>query len=214
MALALDLSRAHFEIMIQDQTIDPETSDLSGKLLVAMPGMGDPRFAHAVVFLCAHDAEQAMGLIINKPMPELSLGEMFEQLGIMTGEEGLPNLPICYGGPVEQGRGFVLHEARYGADSDSHAGRLAVNDDFAMTATLDILDDIAQGNGPDRAIVALGYAGWGRGQLERELAQNAWLICDAAPDLVFSVSMPRKWEAAMARLGIDPILLSAQAGRA
>ncbi len=214
MPLALARERAHFGPMTQDQTLNQETSDLSGKLLVAMPGMGDPRFAHAVVFLCAHDAEQAMGLIINKPMPELSLWEMFEQLGITAGAEVLPNLPICYGGPVEQGRGFVLHEAQYSADGDSHAGRLEVNDDFAMTATLDILDDIAQGDGPDQAIVALGYAGWGRGQLEQELAQNAWLICDAAPDLVFTVSMPRKWEAAMARLGIDPILLSAQAGRA
>lgn len=212
--LALAIGSAHFGHMNEIENIDSAIETLTGKLLVAMPGMGDPRFAHAVVFLCAHDDEQAMGLIINRPLAELTLSEMFEQLGIANGSGSLPDLPICFGGPVEQGRGFVLHETSYAQGDAGHAGRLEVDDTFAMTATLDILDDIAQGEGPDQAIVALGYAGWGRGQLESEIAQNAWLICEAAPDLVFNVDMPRKWEAALAKLGIDPILLSAQAGRA
>ncbi|MBQ0749144.1 MAG: YqgE/AlgH family protein, partial [Roseovarius sp.] len=130
--------------------------DLTGKLLIAMPGMGDPRFAHSVVLLCAHSPDGAMGLIINKPTSDLRLRDLLEQLSIApTGQTR--NLPVHFGGPVEHGRGFVLHDRGYQSTLTS----LDVNADFAMTATLDILEDLARGTGPERALLALGYAGWG-----------------------------------------------------
>ena len=183
--------------------------DLTGKLLIAMPGMGDPRFAHSVVLLCAHSPDGAMGLIINKPTSDLRLRDLLEQLSIApTGQTR--NLPVHFGGPVEHGRGFVLHDRGYQSTLTS----LEVNDDFAMTATLDILEDLARGTGPDRALLALGYAGWGPGQLESELAQNGWLTCDADVELVFDTPNPAKWEAALTRLGISSLMLSSDAGRA
>jgi putative transcriptional regulator len=183
--------------------------DLTGKLLIAMPGMGDPRFAHSVVLLCAHSADGAMGLIINKPTSDLRLRDLLEQLSIAaTGQTR--NLPVHFGGPVEHGRGFVLHDRNYQSTLTS----LKVNDDFAMTATLDILEDLARGTGPERALLALGYAGWGPGQLESELAQNGWLTCNADVSVVFDTPNPAKWETALTRLGISPIMLSSDAGRA
>lgn len=185
-------------------------SDLTGQLLIAMPGMGDPRFAGSVVFLCAHSADGSMGLIVNKRVTEVSFAELLEQLEIPV-EGTLPDLPICYGGPVELRRGFVLHSTDY--DPGAEEG-LRVDDRFTMTATLDILEDLANGRGPDRAILALGYAGWGPGQLEDEIQQNGWLTAEAAPDLVFGARMDGKWEAALASLGIDPLMLSSEAGHA
>ncbi|VVT29111.1 conserved hypothetical protein [Roseovarius sp. EC-HK134] len=183
--------------------------DLTGKLLIAMPGMGDPRFAHSVVLLCAHSPDGAMGLIINKPTSDLRLRDLLEQLSIApTGQTR--NLPVHFGGPVEHGRGFVLHDRGYQSTLTS----LEVNEDFAMTATLDILEDLARGTGPDRALLALGYAGWGPGQLESELAENGWLTCDADMELVFDTPNRAKWEAALTRLGISPLMLSSDAGRA
>ena len=183
--------------------------DLNGKLLIAMPGMGDPRFAHSVVFMCAHSADGAMGLVVNKPTGELHLSDLLDQLSITMGAEML-NRPVHFGGPVESGRGFVLHEKGY----HSSISTMDVEGGFAMTATLDILEDLAQGRGPLKAIIALGYAGWGPGQLEGEIAQNGWLTCDADPDLVFDAADPGKWEAALKTLGIDALALSADAGRA
>lgn len=183
--------------------------DLSGKLLIAMPGMGDPRFEKSVVFLCAHSGDGAMGLIVNKPVEDLSFGELLEQLGIPKPEGGR-DISVHFGGPVEHGRGFVLHSGDYRLDQ----GTLRVDERFGMTATLDILQDIARGEGPDTSILALGYSGWGPGQLEDEIAANGWLTCDAVPDLVFSVENPRKWERALKTLGVDPLSLSAAAGRA
>ena len=181
--------------------------DLTGKLLIAMPGMGDPRFAHSVVLLCAHSPDGAMGLIINKPTSDLRLRDLLEQLSIApTGQTR--NLPVHFGGPVEHGRGFVLHDRGYQSTLTS----LEVNDDFAMTATLDILEDLARGSGPDRALLALGYAGWGPGQLESELAQNGWLTCNADISLVFDTANSAKWEAALTCLGISPLMLSSDAG--
>lgn len=191
-----------------DAASPPE--DLTGKLLIAMPAMGDPRFHGSVVFLCAHSAEGAMGLIVNKPMPDVSFRDMLEQLSIDRGP-ATPDVAICYGGPVEVRRGFVLHSAEY------HGNRregLRVDDRFAMTATLDVLEDLARGLGPAEAILTLGYAGWGPGQLEREIQQNGWLTADAAPELVFGPRMEGKWEAALASLGISPLTLSSQAGHA
>lgn len=183
--------------------------DLTGKLLIAMPGMVDPRFAHSVVFMCAHSPEGAMGLILNKPTGDLHLHDLLEQLQIAPGPEML-NRPVYFGGPVESGRGFVLHERGY----HSSISTLDVDEGFAMTATMDILEDLAQGRGPLKAMIALGYAGWGPGQLEGEIAQNGWLTCEADAALVFDQPDATKWEAALKTLGIDALALSADAGRA
>ncbi len=187
----------------------PDAIDLTGQLLIAMPGMGDPRFAKSVVFLCAHSVEGAMGLVINHPIADLTFEELLGQLDI-SATSAVEGVPVHMGGPVEHGRGFVLHSGEY---RESEA-TLQVDDRFGMTATLDILEDIAHGRGPVRALMALGYAGWGPGQLEGELAQNAWLTCLANSEIVFDTAPPEKWEAALGMLGIDPITLSAASGRA
>lgn len=183
--------------------------DLAGKLLVAMPGMGDPRFAHAVIFMTAHSDKGAMGLIINKPAPDLKLTDVLDHL-----VEGTPvdqgQLGVHIGGPVETGRGFVLHSLDYTSAIET----MTIGSGFGLTATLDVLEDIAAGNGPRTALMMLGYAGWGPGQLEGEIAQNGWLVCPADPDLVFETTDEKKWTAALESIGIDPLGLSAAAGRA
>ena len=188
---------------------EDEPLSLTGKLLIAMPGMGDPRFDRSVVFLCAHSDREAMGLIVNKPARGLGFPDLLQQLRIEAGPD-CPELKVHYGGPVEHGRGFVLHSADYTSNSST----LRVDDGFGMTATLDVLEDMARGNGPARAMLMLGYAGWGPGQLEREIAANGWLTAEASPDLVFAADDAAKWAAALASLGIDPLLLSAAAGHA
>lgn len=194
-----------------DPMTNAETADmdLTGKLLIAMPGMGDPRFDKSVVLVCAHSDEGAMGLIVNKPTDELRLSDLVEQLEIGEGKCAR-DLPVHFGGPVEQGRGFVLHSGEYA----SPIATLQVSDDFAMTATLDILEALAGGGGPARAIMALGYAGWGPGQLESELLANGWLTAEAGGDLIFGAADTAKWSAALKTLGVDPLGLSAAAGRA
>ncbi len=182
---------------------------LDGKLLIAMPGMGDPRFDKAVVFMCAHSAEGAMGLIINKPARALKFDDLMTQLGIdWDGELASPK--VHHGGPVEHGRGFVLHSRDYNSEGSS----MKIGDDFGMTATLDILTDIALGKGPKRALLALGYTGWAPGQLEAELQANGWLIADVDSELVFAAKDAEKWQAAIEGLGIDPRMLSSEGGRA
>ena len=183
--------------------------ELEGKLLIAMPSMGDPRFEHSVIFLCAHSGKGAMGLIINKPSSDIRMGDVLDQLDI-SGSNNAEQMVVHYGGPVETGRGFVLHTNDYA----SNLHTLAVAGGFGMTATLDILEEIARGEGPDCALMMLGYAGWGPGQLESEIAQNGWLTAEAAPQIVFQVPAPEKWSAALESLGVDPISLSATAGRA
>jgi putative transcriptional regulator len=183
--------------------------NLTGKLLIAMPAMGDPRFARSVVFICAHSEDGAMGLIVNKPASDLRLRGLLDQVSIsMTAD--MADRPVHYGGPVENARGFVLHSGEY----RSRVTTLQVSPPFGMTATVDVLQDLAAGHGPDRAIVALGYAGWGPGQLEAEIAQNGWLTGDATSDLVFATPDASKWEAALRGLGIDALALSSAAGRA
>lgn len=183
--------------------------DLTGRLLVAMPGMDDPRFDRSVVFMCAHSPEGSMGLIVNKPTPGVTMDALLGQLEIEKGP-GSKDRIVHFGGPVEHGRGFVLHSGDYSVNSST----LRVCKRFGMTATLDILGHIAQGTGPSRAMLMLGYAGWGPGQVEDEIARNGWLVIDASEALVFSPDDARKWEAALRSLGIDPLLLSAAAGRA
>lgn len=183
--------------------------DLTGKLLLAMPGMGDPRFEHSVIFLTAHSAEGAMGLMLNKPAPGINLSDVLAQLV----EDARPvesSLGVHIGGPVETGRGFVLHSDEYASPIET----LKVRPGFAMTATLDILEDIAAGTGPLHAQLMLGYAGWGPGQLEAEIADNGWLIAPARSVLVFDTPDAQKWSAAMQSIGVDPLGLSATAGHA
>ncbi len=188
---------------------DKTEMELTGKVLIAMPGMGDPRFAGSVVLLCAYSQEGAMGLIVNKPVHEMSMRDLFEQLEIT--QEGAPNrAPLFFGGPVETGRGFVLHTDEYHSGLSS----LKVGAGFAMTATQDILEDIAAERGPRAAMVALGYSGWGPGQLEAEIAENGWLIGEASESLIFETGAEDIWARALKELGVDPLTLSATAGHA
>ncbi len=183
--------------------------NLNGKMLIAMPAMGDPRFEKSVVLLCSHSDDGALGLIVNKLMPDLGFPALLDQIGISHGP-GVRRVPVHYGGPVEQGQGFVLHDGGWRASN----GTLEVPGGFAMTATQEVLVALAQGRGPERALMALGYAGWGAGQLEQEIGRNDWLTSDAAADLIFASDNGAKWAGALARLRIDPLNLSAVAGRA
>jgi putative transcriptional regulator len=185
---------------------------LDGQLLIAMPIMTDKRFARSVIYMCAHSAEGAMGLIINQRASHISFDRLLKQLGIpgADDEQSLIDMDVHVGGPVETGRGFVLHSADYYvADST-----LPIDDDVSLTATIDILKAIAGGRGPNRAILALGYAGWGAGQLESEIAANGWLHCQADADLLFDRNLERKYERAMTKIGIDPSHLVSDAGHA
>ncbi len=186
-----------------------DSIDLNGKLLIAMPSMGDVRFEQSVIFICSHSDKGAMGLIVNKPAEELKFRDLLQQLEVEA-PPSARSIRIHVGGPVEFGRGFVLHSSDYGESDNT----LQVDDRFAMTATLDILEDIAMGDGPDQALLAMGYAGWGPGQLEDEIARHGWLIGDATQGLVFGHNDDRKWQGALKLMGIDPLHLSAEGGRA
>jgi len=193
----------------RDPKVDQGESFLEGKLLIALPGMTDERFAQTVIYMCAHSAKGAMGIVINKPIPGLSFAEVLKQLQIET-KPLIGEFPILYGGPVETGRGFVLHSGDYeGSDST-----LPVSEDISLTATLDILRALAEGRGPKQALFALGYAGWAPGQVETEFQRNGWLHCKADPSLVFGVDPEAKWRTALQRLGIGPSGLVADMGRA
>lgn len=183
--------------------------DLCGKLLVAMPGMGDPRFEHAVILVCAHTPEGAMGLIINKVLPDMSFGGLLEHLNIPLGEESR-KIAVHFGGPVERGRGFVLHSPDYAGGPAT----LRIEGGYGMTATLDVLEAIAQGRGPDKALLALGYSGWGPGQLEAEVTRNDWLTVEPSEALIFADNDASKWAGALRGMGIEPLNLSATSGRA
>src|SRR5580692_3562926 len=182
---------------------------LAGDLLIAMPQMQDPRFARSVVYMCAHsEAEGAMGLVINKPLVSLSFEELCQHLKLEPARLNQPR-PVYFGGPVDPGRGFVLHTADY-----SEGATLKVGGDFAVTATLDILRAIGAGGGPNRSILALGYAGWAPGQLDAEIQANGWLSSPAGPELIFETPAAARYDTVMGKLGIDPAMLSSTAGRA
>jgi putative transcriptional regulator len=186
-----------------------DSMDLQGKFLIAMLGMADPRFDRSVILLCAHSDDGAMGLIINKPNPDLSLSNLADHLGIPRAPDGR-DIRVHIGGPVERGRGFVLHS------DDWSEGRstMAIPGGYGMTATTDILQALATGKGPRDALLALGYSGWGPGQLETEIRRNDWLIADAAPDVIFDADDTRKWSRALKTMGVDPVTLSSSSGRA
>lgn len=191
------------------QAMDSEPESLRGKLLIAMPAMADPRFAHSVIYMCVHTSQGAMGLIVNKPTPEVRMADLLEQLGIAP-QLGMRDIRVHFGGPVEQARGFVLHSSDYSAGEAT----LLVDESTAMTATLDVLQQIAKGSGPQFSMFALGYAGWGPGQLEGEIARNGWLSCAPRSDIVFGRANEHKWSAALRSMGVDPLGLSSTAGRA
>ncbi len=193
----------------RDTRVKEGENFLEGKLLVAMPGMGDDRFAQTVIYICAHSAKGAMGIVINKPIPGLSFADLMKQLEIATAPD-LRDFPILYGGPVESGRGFVLHSDDYEGGETT----LPVSENISLTATIDILRAIAKGRGPERVLFVLGYAGWGPGQVETEFQGNGWLHCEGDASLVFGGEPETKWRAALARLGVDPLGLSSNAGRA
>jgi len=181
---------------------------LNGKLLIAMPGMQDSRFAQTVIYMCAHNDEGAMGLVLNKVLDSLTFPDLLAQLGIESAGLG-DQIKIHFGGPVESSRGFVLHSPDYMRDAT-----LLVDEHVALTATVDILRAIAAGGGPRHSLLALGYAGWGPGQLDSEIMANGWLHAPADDDLLFDTNMDTKWQRAIGKLGIDPLMLSETAGHA
>jgi putative transcriptional regulator len=185
---------------------------LTGKLLIAMPAMGDPRFDRAVIFVCSHDEGGAMGLVINHALPNIQFGDLVKQLKIESDIKVNFNkmkLPVMYGGPVESARGFLLHSGDFSRDET-----MQVNSLYGVTGTLDALKDIARGNGPENLMFILGYAGWEAGQLESEIMQNVWLIAEPDEELVFAANHQVKWTQAIGKLGIDPAMLSVEAGSA
>ena len=181
---------------------------LKGKLLLAMPNMGDPRFERAAICICEHNEEGAMGIVVNHPADGIDFPELMEQLDIAIPADHRP-VSVFTGGPVEPNRGFVLHSADYTQDSS-----LVVSEIVAVTATVEVLKAIASSNGPTNSLLALGYAGWGPGQLESEIQQNAWLHTEIDSDLLFSTEPDLKWPLAMAKLGVDVSMLSSAAGHA
>ena len=188
--------------------ISQDGSYVTGQLLIAMPGMRDERFAKSVIYMCAHSEEGAMGLVLNQRLDSLTFAELISQLEL--GEKHLSkDVPVHFGGPVESGRGFVLHTSDYQQDAT-----LEVVNGVALTATVEILKAIAQGKGPQKSLLALGYAGWGPGQLDMEIRANGWLQVPSDSEIIFDIEPDTKWERAIQRLGIDPRMLSDDVGHA
>ena len=181
---------------------------LTGQLLIAMPAMADPRFTQTVIYVCAHTPDGAMGLVVNRPIVTPSFEDLLRQLEVAP-VPPVRRIRLCAGGPVDNARGFVLHTGDWTGE-----GSLMVNDALALTASLDVLKAIAEGGGPREGLLALGYAGWGPGQLDNEMQQNAWLSMPAEEALVFDDGLDTKWQRALAQLKIDPLLLSSAAGHA
>jgi putative transcriptional regulator len=189
---------------------------LDGQMLIAMPGMRDERFSRTVIYMCAHSSDGAMGIVVNQMASNVAFPDLLVQLDIIP-EDRKINLPsdvigvnVLRGGPVETGRGFVLHTSDFYIENST----LPIDEGICLTATLDILKAMACGEGPVNAVLALGYAGWGAGQLETEIQANGWLHCPADPDLIFGSDVETKYERAMRKIGIDPAMLSSEAGRA
>jgi len=194
----------------------PARGYLDGQMLIAMPAMNDERFSRAVIYVCAHSTEGAMGIIVNHPAANIKFPDLLVQLEVIPAAERIQlptraeDVKVLKGGPVETGRGFVLHSADFFIENST----LPIDEGICLTATLDILKAIARGNGPASAILALGYAGWAPGQLEQEIQQNGWLHCAADPELIFGTDTDTKYEKALRKIGIDPAMLSSEAGHA
>jgi putative transcriptional regulator len=189
---------------------------LDGQMLIAMPAMNDERFERAVIYVCAHSGEGAMGIIVNQPAGNIKFPDLLVQLEVIPAAERIQlptqaeDVKVLKGGPVETGRGFVLHSADFFIENST----LPIDEGICLTATLDILKAIARGNGPENAILALGYAGWAPGQLENEIQHNGWLHCAADPELIFGANNESKYEKAMRKIGIDLGMLSSDSGHA
>ena len=184
--------------------------ELTGQLLIAMPDMNDPRFARSVIFLCSYSSDAAMGLIVNKPAGETYFSHLLQQLDIEIESPVVERAQVYFGGPVDSGRGMVLHSRDYNNAKQT----IKVGNEYSLTASFDVLKDLAMGRGPEKWLVVLGYAGWGKGQLDKELIRNDWLVADASTGLVFDLDDHIKWAEAMKTIGIDPLMLSASTGRA
>jgi putative transcriptional regulator len=215
--IGLSAQQGRFRDMsFQLTSYGPGSPYLDGQVLVAMPGMMDERFARAVIYICAHSPEGAMGIILNRPAANVNMQDLLVQLEIVPElerihlPEQVGRMQVLLGGPVETSRGFVLHSP------DFHIAQstLPIDDSVCLTATIDILRAIAQGRGPKSAILALGYAGWGAGQLELEMQANGWLNCPADAELIFSTPADIRYEMALRRIGIEPAMLSMEAGHA
>jgi putative transcriptional regulator len=194
----------------------PARGYMDGQMLIAMPAMGDERFSRAVIYVCAHSSEGAMGIVVNQPAGNIKFPDLLVQLEVIPASERIQlpdraeDVKVLKGGPVETGRGFVLHSADFFIENST----LPIDDGICLTATLDILKAIARGKGPESAILALGYAGWAPGQLENEIQQNGWLHCSADPELIFGTDTDHKYEKALRKIGIDLAMLSNDAGHA
>lgn len=210
--LARRRPRAQISRMAQTKTVPPPQPApdgfLTGQLLIAMPAMADPRFSQSIIYLCAHTTEGAMGLVLNRPIVKPTFDELLRQLQVAP-TPSARQVKLCAGGPVDNGRGFVLHTSDWTGE-----GSLKVNEALALTASLDVLKVIAGGGGPRECVLALGYAGWGPGQLDKEIQENAWLSVPADEPLLFDDDHDTKWRRAFAKLHIDPLLLSDVAGHA
>jgi putative transcriptional regulator len=189
---------------------------LDGQMLIAMPTMRDERFTRSVIYVCAHSSEGAMGIVVNQPAPNIRFSELLVQLEVIPAAESIQLPPragvvkVLKGGPVETGRGFVLHSADFFIKNST----LPIDEGICLTATLDILKAIARGDGPESAVLALGYAGWAPGQLENEIQENGWLHCPADPELIFGADIDGKYGKALRKIGIEPGKLSSEAGHA
>ncbi len=190
-----------------DET-DSTSGYMTGQLLVAMPAMQDPRFERSVIYMCIHNADGAMGLIVNRSLESINFRDLLLQLELNITDPA-SEIAVQYGGPVETGRGFVLHTLEY-----EQTGTIVVEDKVGLTASIEVLRDIAIDQGPRRAILALGYAGWGPGQLDNEIQQNAWLNVPADDALIFDEQIESRWERAIAKIGVDVSLLSGDHGHA
>lgn len=189
---------------------------LDGQMIVAMPGIGDPRFEKTVIFMCSHSSDGAMGFVVNKPASNITFKELLSRLDIIPADNHIKlpseadHVHVMSGGPVEKGRGFVIHSADYFLKDST----LPIDEGIGLTATLEILRAIASGHGPRHVLLTLGYSGWGPGQLEHEIKQNGWLHCEPDDKLLFGADLGAKYEHALRKIGIDPRMLSSQAGHA
>ena len=187
--------------------------NLTNHFLIAMPGLSDELFGRSVVFMCEHSERGALGLVINKPS-DILLPRLFEKVDLPMGRDDLAGLPVFQGGPVQTERGFVLHEAVSGEGESVYASTLSIPGGLEMTTSKDVLEAMASGAGPRRVFVSLGYASWGQGQLESEITENSWLTVEADPSLIFDAPVAERYERAMGLLGLQPWMLSPDAGHA
>jgi putative transcriptional regulator len=190
-----------------------ERIDLTNQFLIAMPGMGDDTFAGTVVYLCEHTEKGALGLVINKPI-DIKLKNLFEKVDLALDRDELAEQPVYFGGPVQTERGFVLHEKIGHDDGGGYSSTLSIPGGLEMTTSKDVLEALALGAGPKKVLVTLGYSGWTAGQLEDELGRNGWLTVDADPKVIFDTPVEQRYDRALSLLGVDPRMLSQEAGHA